>query len=103
MTFVHETDDSTREPSEPDDKDRGLELPYSPPEESQLTPSEAADSVPTDSFSNDPLSYGPAVDSELSLREAYLIRSYIQRIAAVVSLLPATGVERNLMAAGGYL
>lgn len=102
---MHETDvsDSTFEPSEPEDKDWGVELPYPQLDTSRSTPPETAESVPTDSFSNVPLSHGSPDDSELSVREAYLIRSYIQKIAAVVSLLPAADMEHGLNAAGRYL
>jgi hypothetical protein len=98
---VRETDDFT--PSEPDEKDRGLEQPYPPPDESQPTLPEAVESVPIDIFSNDSPTYTPSDVSVPSPREAYLIRSYIQKIAAVVSFLPTTHMECGLTAAGGYL
>jgi hypothetical protein len=101
VTFVRETDDFS--PSEPDNKDRGLEQPYPPPDESQPTLPEAVESVPTDVLSNDSPSHTPTDVSIPSLREAYLIRSYIQKIAAVVSFLPTTDMESGLTAAGGYL
>lgn len=85
MTFVGETDDFGREPSEPEDTDQSPEQTYSPPDDSQLTVTEAIETVPTDTLSNYPCQ-GPSNVSTPSPREAYLIRSYIQRIAAVVSL-----------------
>ncbi|OGE51298.1 hypothetical protein PENARI_c014G03471 [Penicillium arizonense] len=84
VTFVRETDDFS--PSEPHDKDRGLEQPYPPPDESQPTLPEAAESVPTDVLSNDSPSHTPSDVWVPSPREAYLIRSYIQKIAAVADI-----------------
>lgn len=101
MTFVSETDDLS--PSEPDNKNQDPEQTYPPPEESQPTPPRAVESVPTDVFSNHSPSHTLSDVSVPSPREAYLIRSYIQKIAAVVSFLPITEMKSGLTAAGGYL
>ncbi|KAJ5819467.1 hypothetical protein N7474_005058 [Penicillium riverlandense] len=84
VTFVRETDDFT--PSETDDKDRGLEQPYPPPDEIQPTLPEEVEYVPTDIFSNDSPSHTPSDVWVPSPREAYLIRCYIQKIAAVADI-----------------
>lgn len=98
MTFVCETDDLGREPSEPNDNDQNLEQVYTPPDESPLALPEAVEPVPLDISSNDSPSQELSDVSPPSPREAYLIRSYIQKIAAVVSLLPATSLEHGLTA-----
>ncbi|KAJ5358624.1 uncharacterized protein N7496_011037 [Penicillium cataractarum] len=83
VTFVRETDNFRREPSEPNDNDRVLEQSYSPPDDSQLILPEVVESIPTDTLSNDSPSQGSNDASTPTPREAYLIRSYIQKIAAV--------------------
>lgn len=93
MTFVSETG----EPPESEDKDRAPGLPElsypSPEESSQLTPLNVAESVPSDIFLDSTPSpgHGPIDASALSLREAFLLRSYIQKIAAVVSYFSSSG------------
>lgn len=101
MTFVRETNDSS--PSEPDDKHRDPEQSNPPPDESQPTPPRGVEPVPIDVFSNDSPSHTPSDVPVPSPREAYLIRSYIQKIAAVVSFPPTIDMESGLTAAGGYL
>lgn len=88
MTFVRQTDDFTREPSESDEDDRdpGLEQPFPLPGKGQPTLPDTIESVPNISSSDFP-SQEPSVVSAPTPREAYLIRSYIQKIAAVVSFL----------------
>ncbi|KAJ5176968.1 uncharacterized protein N7482_002845 [Penicillium canariense] len=86
VTFVHQADDLTRELPEPDDQDQGLEQPYPTPEEGQPILPQALESVPTDALSNHSPSHAPSDLSTPSPREAYLIRSYIQKIAAVADI-----------------
>lgn len=92
-----------QEASEPVDRDREPERPYSLPVEGQLTLPDASEDFATDVFSNDYSNHGAIAVSELSMREAYLIRSYIDKIAAVVSLLNPGRMARGLITAGGYL
>lgn len=103
MTFVRETDDFRPETPEPDENDRGFELAYSPPDDSQLTLPELIESIPTEIPSNDSPSQEPSDVAAPSPREAYLIRSYIQKIAAVVSVLPATKKTVVLTVPGRYM
>ncbi|OKO94335.1 hypothetical protein PENSUB_11602 [Penicillium subrubescens] len=89
VTFVGETDDFGHGPSEPDDNDQSsetLEQAYSPPGDSPLTLTEAVEVVPADTLSNNSPSQGASDVSTPSPREAYLIRSYIQKIAAVADI-----------------
>ncbi|OKL61972.1 hypothetical protein UA08_02562 [Talaromyces atroroseus] len=87
VTFVPETDGFTHEPPEPEEKDQEPELSYpSPDEPIQLIAPNAAVSVPSDIFLDSTPSPGPVDASTLSLREAFLIRSYIQKIAAVADI-----------------
>lgn len=87
MTFVSETDDFTGEPPESEDKYQEPELSYPSPDDSQPIAPATVESVPADVFLNSTPSPGPVDVSTLSLREAFLIRSYIQKIAAVVSFV----------------
>jgi hypothetical protein len=84
---VSETDDFTGEPLESEDKYQEPELSYPSPDDSQPIAPAVVESVPTDILLDTTPSPGPVDVSTLSLREAFLIRSYIQKIAAVVSFV----------------
>ncbi|KAJ5679159.1 hypothetical protein N7462_007403 [Penicillium macrosclerotiorum] len=86
VTFVSEKADSTPGFVEFSSRDEEPQPPGSTVFENQPTPSVAIESVPTDGFATDSPSHESVDVLELSPREAYLIRSYIQKIAAVVSL-----------------
>ncbi|KAJ5264774.1 hypothetical protein N7505_007567 [Penicillium chrysogenum] len=86
VTFVRETDDFTCEQFEPDDRDQDLEQSYSPPGQSQLTLPDPIEFNPADTSSNNSSICGTNDVSTPSPREAYLIRSYIQKIAAVADI-----------------
>lgn len=87
VTFVRQADDGTREPSEPDEDDghQGFDKPVSSPDQSPPTfPPDTVESVPSISSGDFP-GQEPSDVTTPTPREAYLIRSYIQKIAAVVS------------------
>ncbi|CRG91230.1 Cytochrome P450 82A1 [Talaromyces islandicus] len=86
VTFVSETDDSTHEPPESEDKYQEPELSYPSPNDSQPAAPNAIESIPTDILLDNTPSPGPVDVSTLSMREAFLIRSYIQKIAAVADI-----------------
>ncbi|KAJ5545259.1 hypothetical protein N7535_006357 [Penicillium sp. DV-2018c] len=80
------TGNFTREQFEPDDRDRNLEQPYSPPSQNQPTLPDPVGFTPSNiSSDNSPLG-GTSDVSPPTPREAYLIRSYIQKIAAVADI-----------------
>jgi hypothetical protein len=85
VTFVSEADDFAREPRALEDKYQEPELSYPSPDDSQPAAVTAVESIPADVFLDTTPSPGPDDVSALSMREAFLIRSYIQKIAAVVS------------------
>ena len=103
---MREPGDFRRETPEPDENDRGLELLYSspndsqndrgfevlysPPDDNQLTLPGPITPIPTEIPSDNSPGHETNNVSAPSPREAYLIRSYIQKIAAVVSLLSET-------------
>lgn len=104
VTFVPETDDFTRELPESEDKYQEPELSYPSPDDSQPIVPTAVESIPADVFLDSTPSPGPIDVSTLSMREAFLIRSYIQKIAAVVSLSHRLlDMACILTFAGGYL
>ncbi|KAJ5143143.1 uncharacterized protein N7515_001930 [Penicillium bovifimosum] len=73
-------------PPDPPEFNQNLEQSYSPPGQNHTTPPDPTEFNPTDDSSNHSPVSGTNDVSSPSPREAYLIRSYIQKIAAVADI-----------------